>query len=64
MEVWKHIKLIIAQLPNTFTFSDVVERCLGISRPIISRVLNEFGKEGSIACVEKGRGALYVKNHL
>jgi len=63
---WKkeHIKQIIERMPNSFTYSDIAERCPGISRPTISRVLNELGKEGIIECVEKGRSARYVKNDL
>lgn len=60
---WKkeHVKQIIARLPNTFTYADVAERCPGISRPTISRVLNELGRDGVIECVERGRNARYVK---
>lgn len=63
---WKkdHIKQIIARLPDSFTYADVAERCPGISRPTISRALSELGKEGVIACVEKGRNARYVKKQI
>src|SRR5690606_1061289 len=47
---WKkeHIKQIIERMPDSFRYSDIAERCPGISRPTISRVLNELGKEGVI----------------
>lgn len=60
---WKkeHVKQIIMRLPDTFTYADVAERCPGISHSTISRVLNELGKQGFIACIERGPGARYVK---
>lgn len=60
---WKkdHIRQIIARLPDSFTYADVAERCPGISRPTISRVLSELGREDVIVCVEKGRSARYEK---
>ncbi|GIM48534.1 cell division protein Fic [Collibacillus ludicampi] len=60
---WKQerVRTVVEHMIADFTVSDVEERCPGISRPTITKVLNEMGKEGVIECIERGRNARWRK---
>ena len=62
---WKQerIRNVIAGFVADFTISDVEEKCPGISRPTITRVLNELGKQGHVECIQHGRNAKWVKKN-
>ncbi|OLN27171.1 hypothetical protein DSOL_4683 [Desulfosporosinus metallidurans] len=44
-----------------FTINDIQERCPGISRPTIQRILNELGQDNLIECISRGRNARWKK---
>lgn len=44
-----------------FTIQDVQERCPGISRSTVQRILNQLGQGGLIGCIERGRNARWKK---
>lgn len=50
----------IAGLPREFTLSQLEQACLGVSRDMIRRVLNEQ-KGKTVECVGRGPGAKWVK---
>jgi Fic family protein len=60
---WKRERIlkVIDGFVADFTISDVEELCPGISRPTITRTLNELGKKGVIECIERGRHARWIK---
>jgi Fic family protein len=51
----------IANLPVTFSISDVERLCPSVSRDMIRVVLNRLRKEGRLFCKSTGRGALWEK---
>lgn len=64
---WKQerIRQVIDSFAADFTIANVEERCPGISRPTITRVLSALGKAGVVECVQRGRSAQWVrKKHL
>ncbi len=60
---WKkeRIETVIKSLKGEFTIADIEELCPGISRPTISRTLNEMSRKHVITCTERGRNAKWVK---
>jgi len=60
---WKAVKVkdVVNHMIADFTFLDVQERCPGISRPTIQRILNELSQSGIIECIERGRNARWRK---
>jgi Fic family protein len=57
----ERIMQVIQGFVADFTISDVEELCPGVSRPTITKTLNELSKKGFIECVERGRHARWVK---
>lgn len=57
----KRVREVIQAFLADFTIADVEERCPGISRAMITKTLNDLGKEGMIECIEKGRNARWIK---
>lgn len=60
---WKQdrIRQVISGFVADFTISDLEEKCPGISRPTITRVLNELGRQGVVECIQRGRNAKWVR---
>ena len=60
---WKQarIRQVVDGFIADFTVAQLEEMCPGISRPTITRTLNELGKEGVIECIELGRHAKWIK---
>lgn len=60
---WKAQKVqeVIGHFIADFTVQDIQERCPGISRPTIQRILNTLSHDGTIECVEQGRNARWRK---
>ncbi len=60
---WKAQKVqeVIEHFIADFTIQDIQERCPGVSRPTIQRILNQLGHDGTIECVEQGRNARWRK---
>lgn len=60
---WKSQKVreIIEHFIADFTIQDIQERCPGVSRPTIQRILNELSHDETIECVEQGRNARWRK---
>ena len=56
---WKAKKVqdVINHMIADFTINDIQERCPGISRPTIQRILNQLGQENLIECINRGRNA-------
>lgn len=60
---WKTEKVqdVINHMMADFTIQDVQERCPGISRSTVQRILNQLGQGGFIGCIERGRNARWKK---
>lgn len=60
---WKAKKVqdVINHMIADFTINDIQERCPGISRPTIQRILNELGQDNLIECISRGRNARWKK---
>jgi len=60
---WKSQKVqeVIEHFIADFTIQDIQERCPGVSRPTIQRILNDSSHNGTIECVEQGRNARWRK---
>lgn len=60
---WKedHIKNVISQFIGDFQVSQVEDKCPGISRSTIQRVLGKLQNEGSFECLGAGRSAKWRK---
>lgn len=60
---WKAQKVqeVIGHFIADFTVQDIQERCPGISRPTIQRILSTLSHDGAIECVEQGRNARWRK---
>lgn len=60
---WKaeKVKDVVNHMVADFSFLDLQERCPGISRPTIQRILNELSQSGIIECIERGRNARWRK---
>lgn len=60
---WKKERVI--QIVNDFiadfSIADVEELCPGISRALITRVLNEMSRNGDIECIQHGRYARWIR---
>ena len=56
---WKQKKVeqVALNMALNFTIADVIDRCLGISRPTITRTLQQLSQDGKIECIEHGRNA-------
>lgn len=57
----KKVKEVINHMIADFTINDIQERCPGISRPTIQRMLNELGQDNLIECINRGRNARWKK---
>ena len=55
------VRLAIAQLPDTFTITEIERACPGVSRPTIKLALRDLRDEGAIEVARQGRGALWRK---
>jgi hypothetical protein len=51
----------IANLPSTFSISDIERLCPSVSRDMIRVILNRLRKEGRLSCKGTGRGTLWEK---
>ncbi|MZP30992.1 cell filamentation protein Fic [Heliobacterium undosum] len=60
---WKEEKVqeVVLSMLADFSFSDIQERCPGISRPTIQKVLNRLARQDMIVCIEYGRNARWRK---
>ncbi|MCL6446284.1 MAG: Fic family protein [Alicyclobacillus sp.] len=60
---WKseRIRSVVQGFVADFSISDVEELCPGISRPMITRVLNELSRQGVIECIQRGRNARWKR---
>jgi Fic family protein len=60
---WKQerIREVVDGFLSDFTISDIEESCPGISRPTVTRVLNELSKNGNVECIQRGRNAKWVR---
>lgn len=60
---WKtsKVKEVVDHMIADFTFLDIEERCPGISRPTIQKILNELSQNGIIECIDRGRNARWRK---
>ncbi|MHB8126140.1 MAG: Fic family protein [Desulfitobacteriaceae bacterium] len=60
---WKTQKVqeVIEHIIADFTIHDIQERCPGVSRPTIQRILNQLSHDGTIECVVQGRNARWRK---
>ena len=56
---WKQRKVeqVVASRIGDFTMADLIERCPGISRPTITKCLQQLSQDGKIECIEHGRHA-------
>jgi len=57
----KKVQEVINHMIADFTINDIQERCPGISRPTIQRMLNELGQDNIIECINRGRNARWKK---
>jgi len=51
----------IEKFPGQFQYGDLARSCPNVSRPTIKRVLGKLRAEGKIACIKKGRNAIWRK---
>lgn len=60
---WKKERIIqvVEGFVADFSIADVAELCPGISRPLITRVLNELSRQGVIECIQRGRHARWKR---
>jgi Fic family protein len=60
---WKQrrVREVIQGFVADFRISDVEERCPGVSRATVTKMLSDLSKDGLIECVERGRNAKWVK---
>lgn len=60
---WKkqRVESVVQHMIADFTIADIQERCPGVSRPSIQRILNHLGREGVLECIERGRHAKWRK---
>ncbi len=60
---WKQarIRQVVDGFMADFTVAELEEMCPGISRPTITKTLNELGRQGVIECIELGRHAKWIK---
>ncbi|MCL6577493.1 Fic family protein [Kyrpidia sp.] len=60
---WKkeRIQNVVHGFVADFSISDVEELCPGISRSMVTRVLNELSRQGVIECIQKGRHARWKR---
>ena len=55
------VKIIVDTMNNTFKISDIADKCPGISRPTINKVLQELRDQGEISPLSLGRDAVWQK---
>ncbi|MGD9581814.1 MAG: Fic family protein [Vampirovibrionia bacterium] len=58
----QQVKMIIEQLPSKFKVADIADKCPGISRPTINKVLQELRDTNEIKPCSLGRDAIWQKN--
>ncbi|WP_168123823.1 Fic family protein [Paenibacillus sp. HB172176] len=60
---WKsrQVEAVIKHSMGTFSVSDIMDRCPGITGPTIRQVLSRMSKKGLIVSVSKGRNARWHK---
>ncbi len=56
----KRIRAVVQSFVADFSIADVEERCPGISRPMITKILRDMSKDGTVECIEHGRRARWV----
>jgi Fic family protein len=61
---WKaeKVRAVVQNMIADFTIADIQERCPGVSRPTIQKVLNQMSQNDEIVCIEYGRHARWKKN--
>lgn len=57
----QQVKIVLETMKTTFKVSDIAEKCPGISRPTINKVLQELRNEGKINPLSMGRDAVWQK---
>lgn len=58
----QQVKLIVDQLPAKFKVADIADKCPGISRPTINKVLQELRDDNLVTPCSLGRDAIWQKN--
>ena len=56
----KRVRDVVESFMVDFTIADVEERCPGIGRPMISKILHDMRKEGTTERIEHGRRPKWV----
>lgn len=59
----QQVKLIIDILPDTFKVAEITERCPGIARPTINKVLQELRDKKLLVSYSLGRDAVWKKQY-
>lgn len=49
--------------PPTFRIGDLIDACPGILRPTVNRALADLQRVGEIACLGRGRHAVWQKRY-
>ncbi len=57
----RRVREVIQGFVADFRIADVEERCPGVSRATVTKMLSDLSKNGLIECVERGRNAKWVK---
>lgn len=57
----RRVREVIQGFVADFRIADVEERCPGVSRATVTKMLSDLSKDGLIECVERGRNAKWVK---
>jgi Fic family protein len=62
---WKQAQAegVISHMIADFTIADIEERCPGVSRATIRKVLAHLQESGTLECIERGRNAKYRVRH-
>jgi len=60
---WKarRVETSVEHMLGDFSIADIQERCPGVSRPTIQRILNSLSQKEIIECIERGRNARWRK---
>lgn len=57
----KQVESVILNMIADFTIAEVEDKCPGISKPTIQRVLNRLHRAGRIKSLGRGRNARWAK---
>lgn len=52
---------VIGRLPDEFRMADIEHACPSVSRPTINRALRDLREVNKIACIKRGRDAVWQK---